>query len=101
MITIDVGNDYEMELKGKIDGIEFRNRFLKEFDNKEIWTTTYSIILDFSGVLRLDSSFVQEAFAYFLKYEKPEIILEKIQLFNISKAKKSVIDTELEKGYKE
>lgn len=106
---IDVGSDFHHRLAnrdekqgdGKFTAVEFRTKYLSIFDNKEVWDNNETlIILDFANVTKLGPSFANEAFAYFTRYAKPNRILEKIQLKNISDVKLLIIKEELESGYK-
>ena len=70
-------------------------------DNEDAWKSKgIAIILDFSNVDTMISSFANEAFAYFTKYASPEQIKKKIKFENISTVKMEIIDIELLNGYK-
>lgn len=111
MKIIDVGNQFYARLAnrdkfqgdGKNTAINFRNEYLKELDSEDAWQgDELFIILDFKNVRKLGPSFANEAFAYFTKYNNatPDRILKRIKFQNISRVKKSIIDDELENGYK-
>jgi len=109
MQQVDIGKEFyhrlanrdEKQGDGKYTAVEFREKFLKKFDNKKTWEeSTETITLDFSNVTKIGPSFANEVFAYFTKYAKPEKILKMIILRNISKVKLSIIQEELETGYK-
>ncbi len=109
MKTIKVAEDFHHRLanrdKSQGDGtytaIEFRERYLSQLDNEEIWKTdSVEISLDFTGIKKIGPSFANEAFAYFTKYAKPKKILSKISLINISKIQKLIIEEELDDGYR-
>ena len=87
---------------GSFNGEDFRNKYLKNFDNESIWKTPDKdiIILDFEGVTRLGPSWANEVFAYFTQYAKPDLILEKIKIINITQVKFETIKKELDEGYK-
>lgn len=108
MKSINVGEEFSASLTnrdhlqrdGTFTGVEFRNTFLMELDDDKQWedNTTF-ITLDFSNVKRLGPSWANEAFAYFTKYGKPELIFNKIKLVNISRVKLAIITKEIETGY--
>ena len=106
--TIDVGNDFSKILTnrdisqrdGSFTAIEFRNSFLKELDDDNQWKDDATFcVLDFRNVDRLGPSWANEVFAYFARYAKPERILRKITLANISSVKRAIIEKEIETGY--
>lgn len=109
MKTIDVKKDFHHRLAnrdetqgdGTFTAKEFRLKYLSFLDNKEMWkNNNKEIELDFKDVKKIGPSFANEAFAYFTKYAKPELILLKISLINISKIQKIIIFEELEDGYR-
>lgn len=108
MKTIDVGTDFYPRLanRDKFQGdglhtaIEFRDKYLSEFYLPEQWTKgTHQIELDFSNVETLIPSFANETFAFFTTFAKPEDILKRIRLINISKVKLAIVNEELDSGY--
>jgi hypothetical protein len=107
-MTVDVGKEFHDRLanrdKYQGDGLftadDFRQRFLKAFDNQEEWRSgTQSVILDFSNVRKIGPSFANEAFAYFMKYTTPEGFLSRTKFINISKVQRAIIEEELQAGY--
>lgn len=110
MKNIDIGKDFTHSLTnrdqyqrdGTYTGIDFRKKYLNELDNKAAWTDdTEHILLNFENVKRLGPSWANEVFAYFTKYGKPEVILKKIRLINISRVKLAIITQEINTGYSE
>ena len=108
MYKIDVGEDFHHRLTnrdkhqrdGKYTGLEFREKYLSELYNSEVWENDIPFIeLDFSNVTKLGPSWANEVFAFFTQYAKPKRILSKIKLKNISKVKKAIIEEELAAGY--
>ena len=108
MNTVNVGLDFssylinrdEHQRDGTRSGKEFRNKYLADLDDADRWQNSdLFVVLDFSKVKRLGPSWANEVFAFFTKFEKPEIILEKIKLENISKVKKDIIQVEIDAGY--
>ncbi len=108
MKAIDIGNDFYPRLanrdKYQGDGthtaVEFREKYLSAFDSAEKWKNDVEeICFDFSNVTILIPSFANEAFAYFTKFARPEVILKKIRLEGITKIKEAIILEELENGY--
>jgi hypothetical protein len=106
---IDVGKDFyhrlanrdENQGDGKHNALEFRHKFLKHLDNSDIWKTSDGeISLDFSNVTKIGPSFANEAFAYFTKYAKPGVILEKIHIINSTNVQLLIIEEELDTGYR-
>ena len=106
--VIDIGKDFydrltNRDLKqrdGKHTGVEFREKHLRGLDSEEAWKNDLVFIrLDFSNVSKMGPSWANEVFAYFAKYAKPSRILNKIQLINISRVKKNIIEHEIESGY--
>ena len=106
--TIDVGKEFFHRLAnrdkkqgdGKYNAEEFRNKYLIQLDSPDKWKNNEEeVILDFQNVKKLGPSFANEAFAYFTKYAKPEQILKKIKIINISNGKLELINVELESGY--
>jgi len=88
---------------GSYTGEEFRNKYLTELDDKKMWDSEHReefIELDFENVIRLGPSWANEVFAYFTQYAKPEEILQKIKISNISEVKMETIRNELSEGYK-
>jgi hypothetical protein len=109
MSKIDIGKDFyprlanrdENQGDGKHTAIMFREKYLKDFDNKKIWDDgAISVELDFSNVNKIGPSFANEAFAYFTKYAKPADILKQIKLHNTSRVQLAIIMEELNTGYK-
>jgi len=85
---------------GKHTALEFRKKYLEKLDDAKRWNNDDKfIVLDFKNVNKIGPSFANEAFAYFTKYAKPKRILNKIELVNISKIKKMIIEQELSSGY--
>jgi hypothetical protein len=79
---------------------EFREKYLGFLDSDEKWKNEdKEIILDFNGVKKIGPSFANEAFAYFAKYARPDLILKKIKFVNISEVQEAIIRTELDSGY--
>lgn len=108
MRTVNIGKEFSSSLTnrdthqrdGKFTGVEFREKYLGELMTQEQWRNdTPSIVLDFSEVKRLGPSWANEVFAYFTQFGRPEIILKKIQLKNISRVKESIIKQEISTGY--
>lgn len=108
MKKIDVGKEFSTSLTnrdnlqrdGKFNGVDFRTKFLSEFDNNELWNNDDTlIILDFGNVERLGPSWANEVFAYFAKFGEQDRILKKIKLENISRVKLAIIEKEIETGY--
>ncbi|MDI3503781.1 MAG: hypothetical protein PWP64_717 [Candidatus Cloacimonadota bacterium] len=106
--NIDVGKDFFVDLvnrdenqgDGQFTAKQFRKKYLSQMDNQEFWINPKNtIVLDFKNVEVLGPSFANEAFAYFTKYAKPEIIKKVIKIVNISKVKMSTIDVELNRSY--
>lgn len=109
MKSIDVGIEFspsltnrdELQRDGTFSGEEFRNRYLKDLEDENIWKNEDPyIILDFGNVERLGPSWANEVFAYFTQFAHPELILKKIHLKNITPVKKAIIDRELSTGYR-
>ncbi len=105
---IDIGKEFYHRLAnrddrqgdGKKTAVEFREKYLSDLDNSNVWKDDKEIIqLDFINVKKLGPSFANEAFAYFTQYAQPERILKKIKLLNISKVKELIILQELKTGY--
>ena len=103
MNRVDVGKDFysflsnrnENQGNGKHTAVEFRKKYLSFLDKKDAWNSNdVEIVLDFSNVDTMISSFANEAFAYFTKYAKPEKIKKKIKFENITKVKMEIIDIE-------
>lgn len=108
MKTIDIGEDFFPRLTnrdtrqrdGKYTAVEFREKYLSELDKEEAWKDdSLYINLDFKNVSKMGPSWANEVFAYFTKYSRPEKVLDKIRLINISRVKKSIIKQELDSGY--
>ncbi len=108
MKSINIGDEFSPSLTnrdhlqrdGKFTGVEFREKYLIELDSSDQWENDAEFItLDFSNVKRLGPSWANEAFAYFTKYQKPDFILKKINLKNISRVKLAIIKQEVETGY--
>lgn len=108
MNTVNVGEDFSPYLTnrdrrqrdGAFSGEQFREEYLTPLDNKDIWQDSAPfVVLDFSGVKRLGPSWANEVFAFFTRYARPEAILQKIQVKNISRVKQNIIDVEIEAGY--
>ncbi len=108
MKIIDIGNDFyfrlanrnEFQGDGKHHAVEFRNRYLKELDNKEIWKKKEEYCkFDFTNVKKIGPSFANEAFAYFMKYTDPETFLEKVRIIHTSTIQHLIIEIELKAGY--
>ncbi|HLD99860.1 MAG TPA: STAS-like domain-containing protein [Bdellovibrionota bacterium] len=83
-------------------GVEFREQFLQDLESSEWWSDPKkTLVLDFAGVTRLGPSWANEVFAYYTKdNRKPDEILQKIQLKNISPVKLETIQVELKNGYR-
>jgi hypothetical protein len=105
---IDIGKDFFVDLvnrdenqgDGQFTATQFRDKYLKEMTNQEFWQNPKSSIeLDFQNVEVLGPSFANEAFAFFTKYAKPEVIKRVIKFINISQVKMSTIDVELDRSY--
>ena len=105
---VDVGNEFYYRLAnrdenqgdGKKTAIEFREKYLRDLDDKAAWQVSDPfIILDFTNVKKIGPSFANEAFAFFTKYATPEKILKKIILKNTTNVQQSIIEEELEAGY--
>jgi len=108
MKTVDVGKEFFAQLtnrdcrqrEGKHTAIEFRAKYLSELDSEEAWKGDDVFIeLDFQNVIRMGPSWANEVFAYFTQYARPERILKKIRLINISRVKRSIIEQEIETGH--
>lgn len=108
MNRVDVGKEFspsltnrdELQRDGTYTGVEFREQFLSELDDKSKWENDVTIIiLNFKNVKRLGPSWANEAFAYFTRYGKPDAILKKIKLENISRVKLTTIQQEIDTGY--
>ncbi|MFA7098244.1 MAG: DUF4325 domain-containing protein [Gammaproteobacteria bacterium] len=106
---VDVGKEFFVDLVNRDehqgDGLfhakEFRQKYLTEMDNQDFWNNPQkTIVLDFQHVEVLGPSFANEAFAYFTKFAKPELIKTVIVFDHISQVKMSTINVELEQGYK-
>ncbi len=102
--TIDVGTVFSPRLTnrdpnqgdGKNTAIEFRTRYLSELDDPQVWLSpTLRIRLDFANVVRLGSSFANEAFGYFVRHARPEAILKVIQFVNTTNVQMTMIEQEL------
>jgi hypothetical protein len=109
MKTVDVGKDFyfrlanrnELQGDGKHTALEFRSKYLSELDNELAWKDMAPfIIFDFTNVKRIGPSFANEAFAYFMKYTKPDNFMQKIQFKNIDEVDTGIIRKELLSGYK-
>jgi hypothetical protein len=107
-MTIDVGKEFSTRLtnrnKRQGDGThtadEFRKKYLSDFDSADAWTNgILTIELDFANVFKIGPSFANEAFAYFMKYTKPEEFLRRIVFKNLSRVKQAIIEDELKTGY--
>lgn len=102
--TVDVGKEFHCRLAhrnefqgdGEHTAIEFREKFLAEYDNDEIWMEDTPIVaFDFSNVTKISSSFAAEAFAYFLKYASADDVLKTFLFTNINEIHKMIIEYEL------
>jgi hypothetical protein len=108
MKTVDIGKEFsdsltnrdEFQRDGKFTGVDFREKFLNELENKEMWANNNPFItLDFVNVKRLGPSWANEVFAFFTQFAKPNQILKKIVFLNISSVKRAIIEKEIETGY--
>lgn len=109
MRVIDVGTEFyhrlanrdEKQGDGKHTALEFRKLYLSHLDSLEAWRSPIEpITFDFKNVKKIGPSFASEAFAYFMKYAKPQEFLEKVKFINISDVQFMIIKEELESGYK-
>lgn len=107
-MKIDVGTEFHRRLTnrdklqgdGRYTAVQFRERFLNSLDNQEYWKQDPEpIILDFKNVEKIGPSFANEAFAYFTKYAKPEVVLSKIKFENITTVQRILIEQEIKSGY--
>lgn len=108
--TIDIGNEFCQRLTnrnenfgdGKHTAIDFRNLFLKEYDNPEIWKSSEikKVTFYFNNVTSIIPSFANEAFAYFRKYADVKTIKKYFKFEGISKVKMDLIELEFMKGYR-
>ncbi|MBW0435209.1 STAS-like domain-containing protein [Leptospira yasudae] len=107
-MEVDVGREFYHRLvnrdkhqgDGKFTAVEFRKKYLKEFDSKKYWENpSIRIVFNFENVEKIGPSFANEAFAYFMKYVDPKIFNRYVQFKNLSKIAKMIIDQELETGY--
>lgn len=95
-----VVNRNEKQGDGKNTAIEFRNKYLIDFDNPTTWgDLSNSIIIDFSGVEKLSPSFADEAFGYFTRYANPEKIKSMFNFRNLTKIQTMILDNELQDAY--
>ncbi|MBI4356348.1 MAG: STAS-like domain-containing protein [Gammaproteobacteria bacterium] len=94
-------NRDDLQGDGKNTAVEFRDKFLKDLDNKDWWDdSSKTIEIDFDGVETLGPSWANEAFAYFTKFNvKPAKFFTKVIFKNISAVKKATVRTEIETGY--
>lgn len=108
--NVNVGKDFYWRLTnrdryqgdGKHHAVEFRERYLSEFDNELAWKDKNLVIeLDFSEVKTIIPSFANEAFAYFTKYASPEEILKHFKFINITPVKMELIKKELNNGFEQ
>ena len=108
MKKIDVAKDFHSMLTnrnensgdGKHTAVEFRDKFLSQFDNIEAWLdgspSEEFITLDFNGVTTMGPGWIMEAIGYFSSYEgNPHRIIKKIKPVNLSKVKMQIFWTEL------
>lgn len=95
-------NRDENQGDGKNTAVQFREKFLAELGNHEWWRdTSKKIKLNFKDVETLGPSWANEAFAYFTVFDiKPDVFFEKVVCEDISQVKKTIIQIELEAGYK-
>lgn len=107
-MTIDIGKEFYHRLvnrdKNQGDGahtaLQFREKFLQDLGNQEWWDDSSKWIeLDFGNVRTLGPSWANEVFAYYTQFSKPDAILKKIRLKNVSAVKLSIIKNELDSGY--
>ena len=108
MKTINIGEEFSPSLTnrdkqqrdGTFTGEQFREKYLAGLDGAEFWGNNETFIaLDFHDVKRLGPSWANEVFAYFTQYGKPEEVLKKIKLINITRVKEAIILQEIETGY--
>ncbi len=94
-------NRDDLQGDGKYTVLEFRKKYLVDFDNEEWWKEKNKVLeIDFEGVTTVGPTWANEAFAYFMKYNvSPERFLKKFIFQNISRIKLGTIKTELEVGY--
>ena len=86
---------------GTHTAVEFREKFLFQYDCQDIWDTdTPTIVFDFSGVKRVSPSFANEAFAYFLQYTDKDNLLKHFIFENIDPIDRMIVEQELNSGYK-
>ena|SRR5665647_3041935 len=99
--TNELTNRDKHQRDGTFTGVEFREKFLKELNNEEGWKddSTFAEI-DFTNVTKLGPSWANEVFAYYTQFAKPDIILKKIKIKNLSRVKETIIEVELSKGYR-
>lgn len=109
-MKIDIGKEFfhklinrnELQGDGKYTAIDFRNRFLSKLDTDEWWNDPSQFIeLDFQNVEVIGPSWTNEIFAYYLsKGLKSHVVLSKIRCLNLTKTKTTIINRELEQGYR-
>lgn len=97
----ELTNRDEHQRDGKNNGKQFRNDFLAELEKEEAWKNDNCFAqLNFKDVIKLGPSWANEVFAFYTKYAKPEKILKKLDIINISQVKIATIKLEMEKGYR-
>lgn len=108
MKTIAIAREFSSRLTnrdryqgdGKFTGQQFRDQFLAGLDNEEVWKKPEpQIELDFTGVTRLGPSFANEAFGFFTKYARPEVVMEVIKFVNTTNVQEAIIREELESAF--
>lgn len=94
-------NRNSLQGNGKCNGEQFRSKYLSNLEKDTWWNdSSTNIILDFSGVDTLGPSWANEVFAYYTDIYTPAQILKKIVLVGLSRVKSTIIETELEAGYR-
>ena len=108
MKEIDVGKEFYHRLAnrnkyqgdGRHTAEQFRRDYLCALDKEDAWTDDKTVVVfNFDHVKKIGPSFANEAFAYFMKYAKPERFKKKIHFKNISDVQKLIIEQELKSGY--
>ncbi len=92
-------NKYQTD--GKFTAIEFRKKFLNELDSQEWWgNESKTISIDLSDIDTLGPSWVNEAFAYFARYNiNSEALFKKINFIGLDEVWKEIIEQEMKDGY--
>ncbi len=108
MAIVDVGNDFYHRLAnrdnhqgdGLHNAIEFREKYLSELDNKNVWSSGREFItLDFINVKKIGPSFANAAFGHFMQHTDPSTFLKVVKFINITDVHLLIIKAELDSGY--